>query len=199
MSERGAGVSCYSKKLDEAFALAMDAFRDKVRKGSRVPYLTHLMQVWVTVAEHGGDEDQQIAAVLHDYLEDIPGASMDDLRVRFGPRAAGFVLSLSDTTEHPKPPWRPRKEQYIAVLRAESADLKLVSAADKLHNAQCLVRDLETLGEALWARFSAPKAEQLWYYREVLAALRAGWAHPLTRELESQVRRLHVLSNEEME
>ena len=157
------------------------------------------MQVWVTVAEHGGDEAQQIAAVLHDYLEDIPGASVAELRARFGERASGFVERLSDTVQHPKPPWRPRKEHYLAALRDEAAELKLISVADKLHNASCMCRDLEHLGDALWARFSAPKAEQLWYYREVLAALRFGWTHPLTSALETQVRRLHTLAGERLD
>src|SRR5829696_6971427 len=97
--------ACYSPRLDEAIALAVDAFRHETRKGTRVPYLAHLLQVMVLVAEHGGDEDQMIAAVLHDYLEDIDGASADSLRVRFGDRVTDLVVGLSDTTVRPKPPW----------------------------------------------------------------------------------------------
>lgn len=185
----------YSARLDEALALATDAFRTHIRKGSGVPYLTHLLQVMVTVGEYGGDEDQMIAAVLHDYLEDIPEADADDLEARFGARVRHMVEALSDTTEHPKPPWKERKVAYLDKLRGEPAELKLVSAADKLHNARSILRDLrDGPGEALWTRFKTGREGQLWYYGEVVEALGEGWSHPLLEELRGAVERMQEVA-----
>jgi (p)ppGpp synthase/HD superfamily hydrolase len=181
----------YSTRLDQALALAADAFRHQERKGTGVPYLTHLLQVMVYVGEHGGDEDQLIAAVLHDYLEDIEGASASDLRDRFGDRVARLVEAMSDSTTHPKPPWQERKQRYVDRLAREPAELKLICCADKLHNARSIRRDVATLGEALWQRFTASREQTLWYYRAIVGALGQGWTHPLLRELESEVEALH--------
>jgi GTP pyrophosphokinase len=177
----------YSTRLDDAILLATDAFRYKVRKGSGIPYLTHLVQVMVYVAEHGGDEDQMIAAVLHDYLEDIPGAKADDVEARFGPRVRRMVEALSDATTHPKPPWKERKLSYLEELRGEPAEVKLISAADKLHNARSIRRDFTTLGVDVFDRFTASKEETLWYYQSVVIALGEGWTHPLLDELVREV------------
>lgn len=187
------GRERYSRRLDDALGFAADAFRPRVRKGTEIAYLTHLLQVMVTVAEHGGDEDQQIAALLHDYLEDIPGARAETLAERFGERVAWLVLRLSDAIEHPKPPWHERKRRYLAHLAQEPAEVKLISAADKLHNARCTVRDLRFLGDALWSRFTAPRSDQLWYYREVARALGSAWPHALVADLETEVGVLHTL------
>lgn len=181
----------YSTRLDAAVALALDSFRTRVRKGTGIPYVTHLFAVMVTVGEYGGDEDQLIAAVLHDWLEDIPGASVEHLETSFGPRVAAMVRALSDSVEHPKPPWRERKEGYLAALRAEPAELKLISAADKLHNCASIRRDLALVGEALWGRFTGGREGTLWYYEAVTAALGAGWDHPLLRRLQDEVQLLH--------
>lgn len=182
---------CYSERVDAALAFVAGAFRERVRKGSGVPYLTHLLSVMVIVAEHGGDEEQMLAALLHDYLEDIEGATEAEIRERFGERVARWVVALSDTTVHPKPPWEERKRRYLAALASEPAELKLVSAADKLHNARTLVRDYALVGEALWERFTASREQTLWYYRSVVAALGDGWSHPLLAELDETVRELH--------
>lgn len=180
----------YSTRLDAAVALALDSFRTRVRKGTTIPYVTHLFAVMVTVGEYGGDEDQLIAAVLHDWLEDIPGASVEHLETSFGPRVAGMVRALSDSVEHPKPPWRARKEAYLAALAAEPAELKLISAADKLHNCASIRRDLASVGEELWGRFTGGREGTLWYYEAVAAALGVGWAHPLLSRLREEVRLL---------
>jgi (p)ppGpp synthase/HD superfamily hydrolase len=182
----------YSKRLDDALALAADAFRSRRRKGTTIPYLSHLLAVMAIVAEHGGDEDQLIAAVLHDYLEDIEGASRDLLASRFGERVTSLVEGLSDSTGYPKPPWEERKRAYLVHLAGATPDLKLVSAADKLHNARSIRRDLKSGGPAVWKRFSASPTDTLWYYREVTRALGEGWAHPLLDELVDEVAALHA-------
>jgi (p)ppGpp synthase/HD superfamily hydrolase len=173
----------YSERLDDALIFVASEFRHQIRKGSGVPYLSHLLQVAATVAEHGGDEEQIVAALCHDYLEDIDGATREVLVARFGDRVADFVVALSDATGQPKPPWKDRKLAYLARLREEPGALKLISAADKLHNASAIVRDRRQVGEAVWARFNPTREETLWYYREVVVSLSAGWEHPLLDEL----------------
>lgn len=185
---------CYTERVDRALALATRAFRNIRRKGTDIPYLSHLLQVMVTVAEHGGDEDQLIAAVLHDYLEDIDGASADQVAAEFGERVARLVVGLSDAVARPKPPWRERKQRYLEHLRGSPAELKLISAADKLHNARSIRRDLARVGDAVWDRFSASRDETLWYYRELVGALGAGWATALLDELAAEVDALHALA-----
>lgn len=180
----------YSPRLDDAIAFALAAFRDRARKGTRIPYITHLLQVMVTVGEYGGDEDQLIAAVLHDWLEDIQGARVEMLVERFGARPAAMVLALSDSTAHPKPPWRARKEAYLAQLSREPAEVKLISAADKLHNCQSIRRDHAEIGAAVWDRFAGGRDGTLWYYGAVVTALGDGWSHPLPSRLEGEVNAL---------
>ena len=182
---------CYSEKLDDALALATDAFRHRIRKGSGIPYLTHLLQVMVLVAEHGGDEEQMIAALLHDYLEDIEGAEASLLTERYGERVTQFVEGLSDSVGHPKPPWQERKETYIAHLRLAPADLKLISTADKLHNARSIHRDFRVVGEEIWDRFTATREQTLWYYRAIVDALATDWSHAMLVELQEEVEALH--------
>jgi (p)ppGpp synthase/HD superfamily hydrolase len=145
----------------------------------------------VTVAEWGGDEDQLIAALMHDWLEDIPGASEAALAQRYGERVARLVKALSDTTVTPKPPWLERKQAYLAHLASAPAEVKLISAADKLHNARSVRRDLELVGESVWSRFSATREQTLWYYGAVLNALATGWEHRLVDELRREVEALH--------
>ncbi len=182
----------YSERLDQALDLAAKAFRRVPRKGTKIPYLSHLLAVTVTVAEHGGDEDQLIAAVLHDYLEDIEGATAAGLEAQFGSRVARLVAGLSDTDVRPKPAWLERKRKYLAHLHTAAHDLKLISAADKLHNARCIRRDLGVSGNAVWERFSATREQTLWYYREVVDALGDGWSSPVLDDLRAEVDALHA-------
>ncbi|NOY27271.1 MAG: HD domain-containing protein [Oligoflexia bacterium] len=189
---------CYSVRVDQALALATDSFRYTRRKSTKIPYLAHLLQVMVTVAEHGGDEEQMVAAVLHDYLEDIDGSSAEELSSRFGPRVARLVVALSDTTLRPKPAWAPRKRRYLEHLAAAPAEVKLISAADKLHNAQSILRDLKTVGPIVFDRFSVSSARTLWYYRQVVCSLSSGWEHPLLVDLRHVVLSVHQLAEEPM-
>lgn len=186
------GKPCYSPRLDDAIALATHAFRDVERKGSGVPYLTHLLQVMVHVAEAGGDEDQLIAAVLHDYVEDIDGATVAEVEARFGARVAELVAGLSDAVSRPKPPWRERKQRYLEHLRHAPAELKLIACADKLHNAESMHRDLDAVGAEVWDRFTASREDTLWYYRSVVDALANAWDHELLVRLRRAVDALHT-------
>lgn len=185
-------TAAYSDRFDAAVALAVNDFRSTVRKGTSVAYVTHLFAVTCLVGEYGGDEDQLIAAMLHDWLEDIEGADPEVLEARFGPRVRRLVEGLSDSVEHPKPPWRPRKEAYLAHLRGAPSDLKLISAADKLHNAQCIRRDFATVGTTVWSRFTAGREGTLWYYQQVAEALKNDWPHPLALRLSQEVTALQA-------
>lgn len=185
----------YGPKVGEALKLAADAFAMRERKGSGVPYLTHLLAVATIVMENGGDEDQIAAAILHDYLEDIPGASSDELESRFGARVARIVRALSDATDaRNKAPWKPRKLAYLAHLSEAPAEVKLVSAADKLHNARSIVIDHGRMGDEVFSKFTASRDETLWYYREVVRALHQGFEHRLVEEVRLTVRELHDLT-----
>lgn len=181
---------CYGPGMEAALTYAATAFRHTTRKGSRIPYLTHLLAVAALVGEHGGSEEQMIAALLHDVLEDIEGVTHEDLKTQFGVTVADTVEALSDTTTHPKPAWRERKTRYISRLAQESAFVKLVSAADKLHNLQSLLRDLNGHGDVIWSRFNAGREDQLWYYQAVLEALATGWESAILAELQVGVAEL---------
>ena len=167
-----------SKRFDKALKLASRLHRHQLRKGTEVPYVSHLLAVAGIALEHGADEDTAIAALFHDAVEDQGGAAtLARIEERFGVRVAEIVRACSDTDEVPKPPWRARKERYLAHLGAEGDPaILLVSAADKLHNARTLLVDARALGEGTWGRFAGGKDGSLWYYRSVVAALRASEA-----------------------
>ena len=127
------------------------------------------MAVSAVVLEAGGDEDLAIAALLHDAVEDQGGQpTLQTIRHMFGDRVASVVMECSDTDREPKPPWRERKEKYLAHLSSASSDALLVSIADKLHNARSVLADYRRHKENLWMRFNAGKEEQFWYYGELV-------------------------------
>ncbi len=177
----------YSPRLGEALKFAAGAFHATHRKGSRIPYLTHLLAVTALVGENGGDEDQLIAAVLHDYLEDIPEASADVLKERFGPRVAGMVEALSEKRGNPKPVWEVRKKEYLERLKAAPPEIKLISACDKLHNLRSVRQALRKEGDVVWERFTRGREGTLWYYGKVVEALSRGWNHDILAELRAEV------------
>lgn len=186
-----------SARFDDALAYAQEAHRDQLRKGTQIPYISHLMAVAGIVLENGGDEDTAIAALLHDVIEDGGGdAARQEIRRRFGRRVADIVDECTDAEVIPKPPWRGRKEKYIAHLRHATPQARLVSAADKLHNARAILADYRVVGEALWERFNADRDGVLWYYRSLVAAFKEGGATPLVEELERVVNELTRLAKE---
>lgn len=155
-----------SDKYRDALAFAFDLHREQERKGSHVPYVAHVIGVSSLVLEYGGDEQEAIAGLLHDAVEDQGGAStLETIRVRFGERVADIVAGCSDSMGEPKPPWRVRKETYLAHLATASPGVKLVSACDKLYNARTIQADLRLEGASVWSRFSSGKDGTLWYYR----------------------------------
>jgi (p)ppGpp synthase/HD superfamily hydrolase len=162
-------------RFDEAFLLASEHHREQLRKGTQIPYLSHLMSVCALALEMGGTEDEAIGALLHDVVEDGGGPSaLAEIRERFGPDVARIVQANSDTDVEPKPPWQERKQAYIAAIAHKQPDELRVSLADKLHNARAILLDYRTHGEALWTRFKAGKGESVrWYYRALFEAFSA--------------------------
>lgn len=158
-----------------------------------MPYIAHLMSVSGLVLEAGGDEDLAIAALLHDVVEDCGGEPMlKELRGRFGARVAHIVEACTDPPIDPKPPWRRRKLEYLKHLHSADADVRLVSAADKLHNVRCALADYRQSGEAVWARFKGGREGTIWYYRALANELRRGTTNRLVDELGRVVAELEV-------
>jgi GTP pyrophosphokinase len=177
----------------QALAYATEVHAGQSRKGTTVPYVAHVLGVCALVLEDGGGEDEAIAALLHDAVEDGGGAPvLDEIRRRFGDRVAGIVWACSDTDETPRPPWKERKARYVDHVRAAGPDARRVSCADKLHNARSILRDYRIEGERLWDRFNAPAEEQLWYYRSLVEAFRQPDRTPLFDELERVVGQLEA-------
>jgi GTP pyrophosphokinase len=184
-----------SDRFDAALAFAARLHRDQERKGSGIPYVAHLLAVASLALEHGADEDEAIAALLHDAVEDQGGAATRaEIARRFGERVASIVEGCSDTNELPKPPWRARKEAYVAHVRGASSSVRLVSASDKLHNARSILADLRTHGDALWTRFSGGREGTLWYYRALIEAYRANGSSLLVEELDRVVSEIERLA-----
>ena len=172
-------MSTLSPQFEAALSFAAALHRTQLRKASSIPYVAHLLAVASLVIEHGGDEDEVIAALLHDAIEDQGGTAVGaDIRRQFGDRVAEIVLACSDSVTMPKPPWRERKQAHLAHVAGAAPGVKLVVAADKLHNARSLLVEHRRLGEALWTHFRGQKAGTLWYYRAALDAVRDRCARP---------------------
>ena len=166
------------------------------RKATDVPYVTHLLAVASLVGEAGGTENEVIAALLHDAVEDCGGqTTLDKIREMFGDEVAQIVLGCSDTDEMPKPPWKQRKEAYIQHVADASESILLVSCADKLHNARCILADFREIGDAVWDKFAATKEQTLWYYRSLLDVYqRRGVTARLVNELDRTVKTMEELA-----
>ena len=186
-----------SPRFDDALAYAAQLHARQTRKGTRIPYIAHLLGVASIAIEYGANEDEAIAALLHDAVEDQGGpATREEIRHRFGQAVADIVDGCTDTDEIPKPPWRRRKEDYIAHLRTASGSVLLVSAADTLHNARSTLADYRADGEAVWKRFTGGREGTLWYYRALVDAFRAAGSTPLVEELDRVVSDIERLARE---
>ncbi|WP_372359509.1 HD domain-containing protein [Xanthomonas axonopodis] len=167
--------------LTERYALAVDyariAHAGQVRKGTQVPYLSHLLGVSTLVLECGGDEEQAIAGLLHDVVEDCGGGHEASIRAQFGDAVADIVMACTDATAEDKAEvdnserarkrdWRERKQAYLAHLRKTPERALLVSGCDKLYNARSIVQDLENpaVGQGIFDVFTAGREGTLWYY-----------------------------------
>ncbi len=214
----------------QAVDLIMTLHKEQKRKGRDVPYITHLFIVASKVLEEGGDEDQFIAALLHDSVEDQSQSTavkmadkfvemlakdtkedsesflislmkeedrnkdafelLKKIEIIFGSKVAYYVMQCSDSFTYPKKPWKQRKEEFIARCYSMSAEVKLIVACDKWHNLYSLYHDHCKEGDSIWSRFNGKKEGSLWYYREIIQALKMDWQHPILSELEFYLTRL---------
>jgi len=175
-------------RFQRALSYAARLHATQFRKGTTRPYVAHLLGVTSTVLTHGGDEDEAIAALLHDAVEDQGGKPrLREIRRKFGERVARIVEGCTDADTDPKPPWLERKKKYLQHLRDADSSIRLVSAADKLYNAREILSDLRTHRDSVWSRFKGGKEGTLCYYDEVAKILRTG---ELVEELDRVVAEL---------
>jgi (p)ppGpp synthase/HD superfamily hydrolase len=171
-NSRRRGFPRVSSRLARALRGALKAHGAPTRKGTTIPYVSHLLAVASLVLDYGGSEDPVVAALRHATVEDC-GVSYAQLRRQFGAPVARIVKDCTDAETFPKPPWKARKQRYIDHLRrAHHPSALRVSAADKLHNARAIVHDVKHHGQAVWKRFHAAPAEILWYYQSLCAIFR---------------------------
>lgn len=166
-------------RFTQAVDYAREAHASQVRKGTSIPYLAHLLGVASLVLDYGGDEDQAIAALLHDTVEDQGEHHEALIRRQFGDRVADIVMACTDgtqegkaaaqTPEQKRADWERRKRRYLAHLVDTPDDALLVSGCDKLHNARAIVADLHdpAIGAGVFERFTGKRDGTLWYYREI--------------------------------
>jgi (p)ppGpp synthase/HD superfamily hydrolase len=177
----------FGPKFDEALLLAHELHRHDVRKGTGKPYISHLLGVCSLVVDYGGDEEMAIAALLHDAVEDHGGYPMlEQIRRQFGERVAHIVDGCTDSyvlDATKKEPWRQRKDVYLARLPLEDADVRMVSAADKLYNCRTILRDLRREGIAALDRFNGGRKDTVWYYDQLVRSFRAAGSNELVEEL----------------
>jgi len=184
-----------SSRFEGALILATRLHTNQVRKGASIPYIAHLLAVTALVLEDGGDEDQAIAALLHDAVEDQGGIeTLDVIRRRFGVRVAHIVEGCSDSFESPKPPWRERKINYLRHLREADIDVMRVSLADKLHNAYSILCELQQNGDVIWEWFKGGKDGTLWYYRSLVAIFHENDFSPMVGELQHVFNKIEGLT-----
>jgi len=172
-------------RFTEAVRWASHLHADQARKGTRIAYVSHLLAVSSLVLEDGGTEEEAIAGVLHDAIEDCHVAEAE-IRARFGAPVAEIVVACSEDRDAARDQdWEARKRRYLEHLEDPElpAEALRVSAADKLHNARSILSDLREHGPSMWERFNAPADAQRWYYSEVARILRARHDSVLTREL----------------
>ncbi len=187
-------------RFDEAMNLALELHREQRRKGTQIPYASHLLAVASLALEHGAGEDEAIAALLHDSVEDQGGLkTLERIRQMFGNDVATIVAGCTDSSASSKPPWRERKEAYLEHLQKAPPNMLLVAAADKLHNARCILLDYRQHGEALWDRFGPGREGVLWYYTSLASTLKsvdapAGLVAELSRTV-AELQRLTVTAD----
>jgi (p)ppGpp synthase/HD superfamily hydrolase len=184
-----------TSRFEDALVFSAQLHATQKRKGGHIPYLSHLMSVAALVLEDGGDEDEAIAALLHDSAEDQGGRkTLKKIQARFGGRVADIVLECSDTLSTSKPRWKARKRKHIEHILSASPEAQRVITADKLHNARSVLRDLRSLGSRTWDKFQGGKDGTLWYYRAVQQALDRGSESYLLEELERVIIEIEKLA-----
>jgi len=174
------------------------------RKGTNIPFMAHLLGVASLVVGEAGQvpfpvtEEMVIAALLHDAVEDHGGLPrLEDIKCNFGPEVARMVEGLSDSFEEDssqKKSWEERKQTYIFRLKDEPANIRLISAADKLYNARTVLDEYRAVGSKVWDRFKRGRDPQIWYFRELLRVFKSAGTNRVVEELERVVVELEHIS-----
>ena len=183
-----------TERFEQALVYATQLHGKQIRKGSGVPYISHLLSVAALVLEDGGNEDEAIAALLHDAIEDQGGdKTRQEIRAKFGDKVVSIVNGCTDAEVIPKPPWQERKQKYIEKIRHASPEVRRVSIADKLHNARSILADYHRGDTDIWSRFKGGKEGTLWYYRSLIEVSRQAGTNYLTEECDRIFRQLEQI------
>jgi len=183
-----------TERFEQALVYATRLHAAQIRKATGVPYITHLLSVTALVLEDGGNEDEAIAALLHDAVEDQGGkATRAEIYRLFGEQVVAIVDGCTEFDSLPKPPWRERKQRYLEQLHQGSSSVRRVALADKLHNARSLLSDYRQQGDEIWSMFGAGKEGMLWFYHSLLWVYRSTGSNPLVEELARVIGELEQL------
>lgn len=178
-------------KFEEALVYATRLHANQTRKISGIPYIAHLLSVAALILEAGGTEEEAIAGLLHDAVEDQGGKSTrEEIRQRFGETVVAIVDGCTESDTHPKPPWQERKQRYLENLHHASASVRRVSLADKLHNARSLLADYRQHGSSIWKQFKTGKEGTLWFYQQLQQVYSATGSDFLTQDFSRVVQAL---------
>ncbi|MBO3463297.1 HD domain-containing protein [Aetokthonos hydrillicola Thurmond2011] len=178
-------------KFEEALVYATRLHAHQTRKISGVPYISHLLSVAALVLEAGGTEEEAIAGLLHDGVEDQGGKSTrEEIRQLFGETVVAIVDGCTEYDTNPKPPWLERKKRYLENISHASPSIRRVSLADKLHNARSLLADFRQNGSSIWQEFKAGKEGTLWFYQQLQQVYSATGSDFLTQEFLRVVQQL---------
>jgi (p)ppGpp synthase/HD superfamily hydrolase len=162
-------ITTLTERFERALVFAHRLHGQQRRKGSDIPYISHLMSVSALVLEMGGNESEAIAGLLHDAIEDQGGeATRQAICEQFGPEVADIVQGCTDCDTHPKPPWLERKRRYLRQLQMAPVSVRRVALADKLHNARSTLFDLERWGPEVWQKFQGGREGSIWYYNSLV-------------------------------
>jgi (p)ppGpp synthase/HD superfamily hydrolase len=193
--ERDRSTARLGVRFRRALVYAARIHAKQFRKGTSRPYIAHLLHTASIVLTYGGDQEEAIAALLHDAVEDQGGQPrLSDIRRKFGARVARIVHGCTEAAAEPKQPWLERKKRYLRHLRHGNSSVRLVCAADKLANAGEILADLRRRGGAVWLRFNGGKQGTLWYYQQVAKILRSRGPGELVAELDRVIEELKRVS-----
>jgi len=181
-----------TQRFEKALAYATQLHSLQYRKATNIPYVSHLLSVAALTLEDGGDEDEAIAALLHDAVEDQGGIKTRFAILElFGERVTAIVDGCTETDVVPKPPWRDRKLEYLAKISQASTSVRRVALADKVHNARSILIERRVKGEMVWEKFTGGKSGTLWFYSTFLQIYQSdSFNSPLVDELSQLVSEL---------
>lgn len=188
-------MTILTQRFEQALVYATRLHAQQTRKVTGVPYISHLLSVTALVLEAGGNEDEAIAALLHDAVEDQGGAATRaEIYAQFGEQVVAIVDGCTECDILPKPPWKERKQRYLEQLRLGSPAVRRVALADKLHNARSLISDYRQQGDAIWLVFSAGREGTLWFYHSLIKLYRQSYSTPMLEELTRVIGELEQLA-----